>query len=66
MIEAVEVVADRKDIDVVYRFIPPSEAFNAQTPEQAMMSIRLRTILRSPDDLDLTDEVLEELSLEIE
>ena len=66
MIEAVEVVADRKDIDVVYRFIPPGEAFNAQSPEQAMMAIRLRTVLRSPDDLDLTDEVLEELSLEIE
>ena len=66
MIEAVEVVADDKDIDVVYRYIPPGEAFNAQNPEQAMMAIRLRTVLRSPDDLDLTDEVLEELSLEIE
>ncbi len=66
MIEAVEVVADRKDIDLVYRFIPPGEAFNAQAPEQAMMAIRLRTILRSPDELDLTVEVLEELSLEIE
>jgi hypothetical protein len=66
MIEAVEVVADRKNIDTVYRFIPTSEAFNAENPEEAMLAIRLRSALRYPDELDITDDVMEELSLEIE
>jgi len=66
MIEAVQVVGDRMDIDTIYRFIPTDEPFEADNPEQAMVSIRLRTALRYPDDLDVTDQVLEELSLEIE
>ena len=66
MIDAVEVVADRMDIDIVYRFIPTSEAFEAENPEQAMMAIRLRTALRYPEQLDITDAVLEEMSLEAE
>lgn len=66
MIEAVEVVADRKGIDIVYRFIPTDEEFSAETPEQALTAIRLRTALRYPKELDLTADVLEELSLEVE
>jgi hypothetical protein len=66
LIEAVEVVADGKGIDTVYRFIPTSEEFNAENPEQAMTAIRLRTALRYPEDLDITEDVLEELSLDTE
>ena len=66
LIEAVEVVADREGIDTVYRFIPTGDPFDAKNPEQAMMAIRLRTALRYPEELDITDSVIEELSLEIE
>ena len=31
-----------------------------------MLAIRLRTALRYADELDITDDILEELSLEIE
>ena len=66
MIAAVQVVSERRGIDTVYRFIPTDEEFRAENPEQAMMAIRLRTALRYPPELDITDLVLEELSLELE
>jgi Skp family chaperone for outer membrane proteins len=66
LVDAVEVVADRKGIDTVYRFIPTDEDFKAENPEAAMLAIRLRTALRYPKELDITDDVLEELSLEVE
>jgi Skp family chaperone for outer membrane proteins len=66
LVEAVQVVADRKGIDTVYRFIPTEEAFRAENPEQAMLAIRLRTAIRYPEELDITDDVLEELSLDVE
>ena len=62
----VEIVADRKGIDTVYRFIPTSEPFEAENPEQAMMAIRLRDALRYPEELDITTDVMEELHLEEE
>ncbi len=66
MIDAVEVVADRKGIDTVYRFVPTEEPFDTENPEAAIMAIRLRTALRYPEDLDITDDVVEELDLEVE
>jgi len=66
MVDAVEVVADRKGIDIVYRFIPTDEEFSAETPEQALTAIRLRTAIRYPKGLDITDDVVEELSLDVE
>ena len=38
--------------------------FSSDNPDQAMLSIRLRTALRYPRELDITSEVMEELSLE--
>lgn len=66
LIAAVEVVAARQDVDLVYRFIPTDDAFDAEDPDAAINAIRLRTALLYPSELDLTDEVMEELSLEIE
>jgi len=60
-VEAVEVVADNRDIDLVYRFIPTAEEFKGDTPEQAAEQIRLRTMVRYPDQIDLTEQVREEL-----
>jgi Skp family chaperone for outer membrane proteins len=66
LIEAVEVVGARDGIDIVYRFIPTGEEFKASDRGEALDAIRLRTALRYPEGLDITPEVLEELSLEAE
>ena len=63
LIEAVEVVADKAEIDLVYRYIPTSEPFMNSTVEQAMLQIQMRPFLRYPDSIDLTAKVLEELDL---
>ncbi|MCH2139548.1 MAG: OmpH family outer membrane protein [Phycisphaerales bacterium] len=68
LVDAVNVVADRLDIDIVNRFIPTDDAFETQPSPQAfqnaMMQIRLRSLLRYPEDVDITEEVMEELGIE--
>lgn len=64
LVEAVEVVSDRQDLDIVIRFIPTAESFGTNLVEQAMLQIQLRTLLRYPDALDITEDILEELALE--
>ena len=66
LIDAVNNVADRLGIDLVHRFIPTDDPFEVRALEQAMMAVRLRPALRYPEDLDITYEVMEELSLESE
>jgi Skp family chaperone for outer membrane proteins len=66
VLEAVNVVSDRLNIDMVLRFIPPDSDFKGNSPDAAIMQIRLRTALRLPEGIDITDEVLAELSLEVE
>ena len=61
-----EVVADRLDVDVVYRFIATSDPFQSQNVEGAVTEVRLRTVLRYPEGLDMTPEVLRELNLKDE
>lgn len=64
IVEAVNVVSERSKIDMVLRFIPPDGAFNQGNPDSMMMQIRLRTALRVPEGVDITDEVLAELGLD--
>lgn len=64
IIEAVNVVSERMNIDMVLRFIPPDGEFEQVTPDATIMQIRLRTALRLPDGIDITDDVLAELGLE--
>jgi len=66
IIEAVNVVSERMNIDIVLRFIPPDGEFKGGTPDSTIMQIRLRSALRLPDGLDITDEVLSELGLDDE
>jgi len=66
LVAAVDVVADRQGIDIVNHFIPAEEPFNASNPDQAMINIRMRTALKYPEQLDITEDVIEELALEIE
>ncbi len=64
IVEAVNVVSERLDIDIVLRFIPPDGEFEQVTPDATIMQIRLRTALRLPEGVDITDEVLSELGLD--
>ncbi len=66
VVAAVEVVADRRDIDIVWRFVPTADAFPGGTPAQASMAIGARLVLRYPEALDITDNVFQELALEVE
>jgi Skp family chaperone for outer membrane proteins len=63
-VAAVEVVAERHGIDLVLRFIPTADEFNAANPPAAYTAIRARLAVTYPDGLDITDEVLEELALQ--
>jgi len=64
ILEAVNVVSERMNIDMVLRFIPPDGEFEQTTPDATIMQIRLRTALRLPEGIDITDDVLAELGLD--
>ena len=64
LIEAMEIVADQRSIDFVYRFIPTAEPFGTKNAEQAMLQIQLRTFLKYPEAVDITQHVMDELDLE--
>jgi len=68
LIDAVNVVADRLEIDIVNRFIPTDDPFEIKPApgafQAAMLQIRLRSVLRYPEDIDITSEVMEELGIE--
>ena len=66
MTAAVDVVADRGKVDFVFRFVPTAQAFDAATPADAMLGVQVRTFLRYPEAVDLTPELLKELSLKDE
>jgi Skp family chaperone for outer membrane proteins len=63
-VAAVEVVAQRRKIDIVYRFVPTANEFQAQTLSTAYIGIRARVAVKYPEALDITDAVLEELAVE--
>ena len=61
--EAVEVVADRRKLDIVMRFVPSSEKLEPGTPDDLARQLLARTFVRIPDALDITDEVMRELNV---
>ncbi|NBX25330.1 MAG: OmpH family outer membrane protein [Planctomycetes bacterium] len=60
---AVDVVCDRRKIDVVHRFIPAALPFESQDLGNAMIQVQSRTFLHAPEAIDLTAEVMKELNL---
>ena len=64
LIEATEIVADKRSIDFIYRFIPTGEPFGTQNADQALLQIQLRTFLKYPEAVDITQHVMDELDLE--
>ena len=63
LIAAVDIVAERKKIDYVYRFVPPAQAFESSELASAMMQVQARTFLRSPSSTDISEDVIKELGL---
>jgi len=63
MVAAVEVVADRRDVDLVLRAVPPDAEFTGPDPRSVSLSMRMRTAILAPGGLDMTVDVLEELGL---
>jgi Skp family chaperone for outer membrane proteins len=61
---AVNVVADKLGADIVLRFIPAENEFKSMNADQALTEIRLRTAVKYPEKLDITTEVMEELSIQ--
>jgi len=66
MTAAVDVIADRSKVDLVLRFVPTSQAFESGNVADAMLQVQLRTFLHYPETIDLTPELLKELSLKDE
>lgn len=64
ILAAVNIVAERLEIDLVLRFIPPDDPISAHAPDAVLGQIRLRSALRVPEGLDITDEVLSELGVD--
>ena len=63
LVLGVEVVAERLSIDIVYQFVATADDFATNNPGRATLAIRERSALVYPEQLDITDAVLEELSL---
>ncbi|MHC4083357.1 MAG: OmpH family outer membrane protein [Planctomycetota bacterium] len=63
LVAAVEVVAQRRQIDIVLRFVPTANEFQAQSLAAAYTGVRARIALKYPEALDITDAVLEELAI---
>ena len=66
LIDAVNLVADRKKIDTVLRFIPTDDPFTPGDSNAAMLQIRLRALLRYPESFDITGDVADELNIDVE
>jgi Skp family chaperone for outer membrane proteins len=63
LVAAVEVVADRRGVDMVIRAVPTGAEFTEQDPRSVSLSMRMRTALLAPAGIDMTEDVLEELGL---
>jgi hypothetical protein len=66
VVDAVKIVAEARDVDLVHRFIPTDDAFKSTTAADATLEIRLRSLLVYPNDLDITGDVASELGIELD
>lgn len=63
ILTAVDVVSERRGVDVVFRFVPSTHAFEPEDPEGGVQQVFPRTVLRMPETMDLTADVMRELNL---
>ena len=64
LISAVQIVAERKEIDIVLRTIPPEDEILGKDVDATMLQIRLRSALVYPEDLEITEDVMDELGVD--
>ncbi len=62
--EAVEVVADKRKIDLVMRFVPPTDKIEPGDDADVVRQLSARTFLRVPESIDLTEDILTEMNLQ--
>lgn len=62
--EAVEVVADRRKIDLVMRFVPPSDKIEPGDDADMVRQLSARSFLRVPESIDLTEDILTEMHVQ--
>lgn len=63
LIAAVETIAEKESIDIVYRFVPTGDPFLVERMGEAVGQIQARTFLKYPEALDITPEVMKLLNL---
>jgi Skp family chaperone for outer membrane proteins len=63
LVAAVETVADKESIDLVFRFYPTAEPFKSERMGEALSQIQSRTFLKYPASIDITPEVMKALNL---
>jgi len=63
LIAAVETVAEKESIDLVYRFYPTASPFGSERMSDTLSQIQARVFLKYPESIDITEEVLKVLNL---
>ncbi len=63
LVTAVDRIAEREQIDLVFRYIPSETPFKAEGLQQVYAQIQLRTFLKHPAAIDITDAVIKELGV---
>jgi len=63
LVVAVEAVSEKESIDLVFRFAPTADAFEAKGAGEAAEKVRARTFLKYPAQVDITTEVMKALNL---
>ena len=66
MVAAVDVISDRLGVDLVLRSIPTNDEFTTKDPQTVSVSIRMRTAVKMPEGIDITEAVMDELGLKPE
>ncbi len=61
--EAVEVVAEARKIDLVMRFVPPTEKLRPGEDADLATQLQARAFLRSPEAIDITEDILSEMNI---
>ena len=63
LVAAVETVAEKESIDLVYRFYPTENPFGVVRAGEALAQIQARTFLKYPASIDITADVMKVLNL---
>lgn len=63
LVAAVETVAEKESIDLVFRFYPTADPFKANRAGEALGQIQARTFLKYPGSIDITPDVMKVLNL---